>query len=227
LSLIRRPPVARVLRVVGGRKEINMKTVSYLRVSTSDQDTAKNRAAVLEFAARMGFGKPRFTEEKVSGRVHWSKRKLGALIDGLKPGDVLITPELSRLGRSLIGVLEVLNEAKARGARVFSVKEGFQLNGDDMQSKIMSTLLALFADVERDLLVARVREGVHAARVKRGGVWGRPRGSRLDPFKKEIVEAYRGGATLAELGRRYGCAPGNVGVFLRQRGVRTRVHGWR
>ena len=178
---------------------------------------------MLDYAARAGWPKPRFYEEKVSGRVHWRKRKLGRVIDSLKPGDVLIVPELSRLGRSLIEVLEVLQEAKAKAARVFSVKEGFQLNGDDMTSKIMSTLLALFSELERDLIALRVREGVRSAMQKPGSTWGRPVGSsRLVPFKDAIINDYLGGASLAALAERYQAGATTVSYFLRQAGVLLR-----
>lgn len=195
-----------------------MKTVSYLRVSTEDQDLTKFRAAVLEYAQRMGFPKPRFTEEKISGKVHWRKRKLGSLIESLREGDKLIVPELSRLGRSLVEVLEVLSEAKRRGAQVFSVKEGFQLNGDGLQAKIMSTLLALFAEVERDLIAQRTKEGLAAAKAK-GVKFGRKPGrgaSKLDRFRAEIRTAFfERHERVASLSRRYGVSPCAMRNFLR------------
>ena len=82
----------------------------------------------------------------------------------MSEGDILIVPELSRLGRSLVEVLEVLNELKDKGVKVFSVKENFQLNGDDIQSKVMRTMLGLFAEIERDLISARTKEGLAAAK---------------------------------------------------------------
>jgi DNA invertase Pin-like site-specific DNA recombinase len=194
-----------------------MKTVSYLRVSTEDQDLEKFKASVLDYAARNGFGRPRFIQEKVSGKVSWRKRKLGSVIDSLREGDRLIVPELSRLGRSLIEVLEVLKESKTRGAQVYSVKEGFQLNGDGMQSKIMSTLLALFAEVERDLIVQRTVEGLQNARAK-GVRLGRPKGrgrSKLDRFRDEIHAAYfERHERVASLARRYAVSQCAMRTFL-------------
>jgi DNA invertase Pin-like site-specific DNA recombinase len=116
--------------------------IGYLRVSTIDQDTEKNKAAVLDFANAKGFiGKVEFVEEKISGLKSWKKRKLNDLVQSMQAGDILIVPELSRLGRSLVEVLEVLNTLKDKGVKVYSVKENFQLNGDDMQSKVMRTML--------------------------------------------------------------------------------------
>ena len=204
-----------------------MKAVSYLRVSTSDQDNAKCRAAVIAFAAGRGFPKPRFTEETASGKTPWRERKLGALIDGLKPKDVLIVSELSRLGRSLSDILDILQTARSRGASIYAVKENTCLNGDTPMERAMSSLLGVFAELERDLCVMRVREGLAHARA-RGVRLGRPKGTgQLDPHKKDIMAAYRGGARIAELGRRYGVIPNTMRYFLLASGARLRVHGWR
>jgi len=85
------------------------KTMGYLRVSTAEQDLEKNKAAILEYANNKDFGRVHFVEEKISGMKSWKKRKLATLVDSMNKGDRLIVPELSRLGRSLIEVLEVLN----------------------------------------------------------------------------------------------------------------------
>jgi len=195
-----------------------MKTVSYLRVSTVGQDTGKFKAAVLEFAARQGWPKPRFTEEKVSGKVHWRKRKLGALIDSLRGGDRLIVPELSRLGRSLIEILEVLKVAKEHGASIFSIKENFCLNGDDLTAKIMATLLGLFAEIERDLISSRTREALSVAKA-RGVRLGRPKGrgkSKLDGFRAEIRQAFfERHERVASLSRQYGVSQCCLKTWLR------------
>lgn len=123
------------------------KVIGYLRVSTVDQDSAKNEADILKFANTHNFGKVEFVSEKVSGTTSWKKRKLFDVVQSMMEGDILIVPELSRLGRSLVNVLDVLNELSNRKVKVYSVKEAFQLNGDDMQSKVMRTMLSLFAEI--------------------------------------------------------------------------------
>jgi len=130
------------------------KIIGYLRVSTVDQDTEKNKADLLNFCNRMGFiGRVNFVEEKVSGTVSWKKRKLGEVIEKLNDGDILVVPELSRF-------------------------------------KTMRTLLGLFAEIERDLISMRTKEGLKAVREK-GVKLGRPKGSRsskLDKHEKKIIE---------------------------------------
>ena len=199
-----------------------MKIYGYLRVSTIDQDTEKNKAAILSFANAKGFlGQVKFVEEKVSGLKSWKQRKLNDLVQSMSEGDILIVPELSRLGRSLVEVLEVLNELKDKGVKVFSVKENFQLNGDDIQSKVMRTMLGLFAEIERDLISARTKEGLAAAKAS-GKRLGRPKGpgkSKLDKFKPEIVALLKNGSKKVFIAERYGVTPATLTNWLKRHGL--------
>ncbi len=198
------------------------KVVGYLRVSTIDQDTEKFKADILTFHNQKRFGgHVEFLEEKVSGLTSWKKRKLKDLVDSMVSGDILIVPELSRLGRSLIEVLEVLNALKDKDVAVYSVKENFQLNGSDMQAKVMSTMLALFADIERDLISARTKEGLAAAKAK-GAQLGRPKGigkSRLDEHKPEIEALLKNGSKKTFIAKRYGVIPATLTHFLKRHGM--------
>ena len=173
------------------------KTIGYIRVSTVEQDTDKNEAEILKFANAKDLGKIDFISEKVSGMTSWKNRKLAEVVRNLNSNDILIVPELSRLGRSLIEVLEILNTLTLKSVEVYSVKENFQLNGSDMQSKVMRTMFALFAEIERDLIIARTKEGLQYAREK-GKILGRPKGrgkSRLDQYKTEIDSLLKNGST--------------------------------
>jgi len=193
------------------------KTIGYLRVSTIDQNTEKNKLDVLNFANNRDFGRVQFVEEHVSGIKTWKKRKLYDVVQSLKANDILIVPELSRLGRSLVDVLDVLNTLTSKDVKVYSVKENFQLNGTDMQSKVMRTLLTLFAEIERDLISARTKEGLAAARAQ-GRVGGRPRGvgrSRLDKYREEIIALIKNGSQRKFIAKRFGVTPANLLHWLK------------
>jgi DNA invertase Pin-like site-specific DNA recombinase len=187
------------------------KTIGYLRVSTADQDVQKNKAAILHFANERNFGKVEWVEETVSGVKHWKTRRIFDVLEGLKRGDRIVTPELSRLGRSTLEVLEILKTAKDKKIDVYSVKEGMELNGT-IQSKIMSTMLALFSELERDFISQRTREALKAKKLA-GIKLGRPRGpgkSRLDPNREEIIAMLRNGSTKTFVARRYHVTPANL-----------------
>jgi DNA invertase Pin-like site-specific DNA recombinase len=203
------------------KETMDKRIVAYLRVSTADQDTDKNKADVLKFANERGYVPVEFVEEKVSGVKSWRNRKLKVVVDSLREEDILIVPELSRLGRSLVEVLEVLNELTVKDVAVFSVKENFKLNGNDMQSKVLRTMLGLFAEIEHDLIVARTKEGLEAARAK-GKQLGRPKGpgkSRLDPYQPEIEALLYNGSRQSFIAKRYGVTPATLCNWLKKKGL--------
>ncbi len=197
------------------------KTIGYLRVSTFEQNTEKNEANVLKFANDKELGHVEFITEKISGTKSWKKRKLFDVVQMLNAEDVLIVPELSRLGRSLVNVLEVLNELSNKHVQVYSVKEDFNLSGDDIHCKVMRTMLALFAEIEHDLIVARTTEGIAAARAK-GKMLGRPKGlgrSRLDKFEPEIIALMKNGSQRQFIAKRYGVTSAGLLHWLKRHGL--------
>ena len=201
------------------------RTIGYLRVSTHDQNTQKNEADVLRFANDRDFGKVEFISEVVSGKKSWRERKLGQLIDQLHEGDRLLVPELTRLGRSTLEVLQVLAVAKEKGAAIYSVKEGLEMNGDTMQAKIMSTLLALFADLERDFIVLRTKEGLQDAKA-RGIQLGRPKGpgkSKLDVHREDIILDLQREVPKTRIARRYGTTPENLWNWMTKNKIKVEV----
>jgi len=179
--------------------------VGYLRVSTEDQDTEKNKADILSFANDKGIGQVKWVAEKISGKIDWKKRKIAEVINQLGEKDIIIVPELSRLGRSTLDVLQIIKEAKDKGIDIYSVKEGFDLSGNGIQAKVMTTILSLVAELERDFISMRTKEGLKAAKAK-GVKLGRPKGpgkSKLDPFRIEIEAMLANGSTKVFIADRY------------------------
>ncbi|MFC1876234.1 recombinase family protein [Thermodesulfobacteriota bacterium] len=196
------------------------RTIGYLRVSTADQDLEKNKSEILKFANDKSFGNVKFVEEKISGRVSWKKRKIKNIIDDLRENDRLIIPELTRLGRSTIEVLEIIRSAKDKKINVYSVKESLELN-ESIQSKIMSTMLALFSELERDFISLRTREALKARKAA-GVKLGRPKGpgkSKLDKYKVEIEALLKNGSTKLFIAKRYKTTPANLYNWLKKNNI--------
>lgn len=196
------------------------KTVSYLRVSTEDQDTEKNKGDVLKFANDRDFGKVHFVEEKVSGTKSWKERKIKKIIDDLGEGDILIVPELSRLGRSMLEIMEILALAKEKGIAIYDVKNGWELNGT-IQSKVMALVFSIVAEIERDLISKRTKEGLRVARAK-GKLLGRPKGpgkSKLDKYKEEIIALLKTGSTQVYIAKKYRTSQPNLYNWLKKNGL--------
>ena len=112
------------------------------------------------------------------------------MLGTLEPGDRLLVSELSRLGRSLSQVIQIVETLVHRKIRFIAIKEAIEFDGkQDLQTKVMIALFGLFAEVERDLISERTKEGLAAAKAK-GKRLGRPKGalgtSRLDGKEQDI-----------------------------------------
>jgi DNA invertase Pin-like site-specific DNA recombinase len=212
-----------------------MKTVAYLRVSTGSQDLANQKMAVLDYAKPQRFTVDRFVEAQVSSRKSPAERGIDDLLDTLDAGDRLIVSELSRLGRSLGQVIRIVDELVKRKVRFVAIKEGIRFEGkQDMPTKVMITLFGLFAEVERDLISQRTKEGLAAARAK-GRLLGRPKGalgkSKLDGKEEEIRLLLEKTVSKASIAKIVGVSRTALHHFIRTRKLnptaskgRTRGH---
>ena len=167
-----------------------LKTVAFLRVSTRSQDLANQKLAILDYAQQKQFAVDRFIELQSSSLKVRHKERVGEMLDSLKPGDRLIVSELSRLGRSLGQVIQIVDTLVHRKVRFAAVKEGITFEGkQDLQTKVMVALFGLFTEVERDLISERTKEGLATAKAA-GKLLGRPKGKRgktkLDGKEQDI-----------------------------------------
>ena len=202
-----------------------MSTKAFIRVSTLLQDTEKNKIDILQFANRMKLGNVEFVEEHCSGTKNYKDRKLGALLDSMSKGDVLIVPELSRIARSITQILEVIKVTKDKGIILYSLKENFNNTENSISATVTSTIFALVAQIERELISLRTREALHA-RQQAGQKLGRPRGkgrSKLDIHKDDILKLISLGVPKTMIARQYGTTKGNLYNFLRHIRTNTAV----
>ena len=167
-----------------------MNTLAYLRVSTRSQDLANQKLAILDYAQQKQFAVDRFIELQVSSRKVRHRESIEKLLRELAEGDRLIVSELSRLGRSLGQVIQIVDTLVHRKVRFTAVKEGITFEGkQDLQTKVMIALFGLFAEVERDLISERTKEGLATAKAA-GKMLGRPKGTRgktkLDGKEQDI-----------------------------------------
>ena len=167
-----------------------MRTVAYVRVSTGGQDLDGQRLAILDYAHRQGLTVHTFVEVRVSSRCAASRRGLDTVLEQVQPGDLILVSELSRLGRSVGQIIQLVDRLLKQRVRLVAIKEHLQLNGtQDIQTKVMVTMFGLFAEIERDLIAERTKEGLAAARAK-GRLPGRPKGvlgtSKLTGREAEI-----------------------------------------
>ena len=148
----------------------------YIRVSSDKQTVENQRFEITKFCIVNNLTIDGWIEETISGTRDVNKRQLGKLLRRVHKGDIIITTEISRLGRSLFMIMEVLSFCMKKGCKVWTIKDGYRL-GDDIQSKVLAFAFALSAEIERNLISRRTKEAM--ARLKaEGRILGRPKGKK-------------------------------------------------
>lgn len=148
---------------------------AYVRVSTDKQSIENQQFEILKFANQKTIHIHQWIEETISGTKSFQDRSLGQLVSTLTSSDTLIVTELSRLGRSVMEVMSVLNVLMNKKVKVISIKEGYEL-GDTLDSKILAFAFSLSADIERKMISSRTKEAL-ARKKQEGRTLGRPKGS--------------------------------------------------
>ncbi len=157
----------------------------YIRVSSDKQTVENQRFEINNFCNRNNIRIDGWIEETISGTKAYSKRHLGDLLKKVQKADLLICAELSRLGRNLFMIMEILNICMAKECRVWTIKDNYRL-GDDIQSKVLAFAFGLSAEIERNLISQRTREAL--ARKKAEGVLlGRPKGAKTALEKRKMA----------------------------------------
>jgi len=174
-----------------------------------------------DYARQQRFAIDRFVEAQASSRKGRDQRRIEELLDILAAGDCLVVSELSRLGRSLGQVIQIIDELVKKKVRFIAIKEAIRFEGkQDMQTKVMVALFGLFAEVERVLISERTKEGLAAARAK-GRLLGRPRGSlgtsRLDGKEGEIRMLLEKEVSRASIAKIVGVSSTGLRHFIRTR----------
>lgn len=155
----------------------------YIRVSSDKQTVENQRFEINKFCEREKLKIDGWIEETISGTKAYNKRQLGVLLKRIQKDDLIICAELSRLGRNLFRIMEILNICMTKEAKVWTIKDNYRL-GDDIQSKVLAFAFGLSAEIERNLISQRTKEAL-ARKKAEGVILGRPKGrkSSRDKYK--------------------------------------------
>lgn len=153
----------------------------YIRVSSDKQTVENQRFEIERFCKGMNMEIHGWIEETISGTQNYKNRELGRLLMKVEKGDLILCAELSRLGRNLFMIMEILNICMEKGCRLWTIKDNFRLD-TDIQSKVMAFAFGLSAEIERDLISQRTREAL-ARKKAEGVVLGRPKGRQSQTVK--------------------------------------------
>lgn len=158
-----------------------MNIIGYIRVSSTKQTSEHQRAEIIKFADERHITVTKWFDETISTQKPLSKRLLGKVLSKLDSGDVLIACEISRLGRSLLEIMRILEFCLNRGCEVWTIKENYRL-GNDIQSKVMAFAFGLSAEIERNLISQRTKSAMCTLRAH-GCRLGRPMSTSPQTWK--------------------------------------------
>ena len=164
-------------------------TYGYIRVSSDKQTVENQRFEIKNFCKRNNMKVDGWIEETISGTKNYSKRRLGVLLKKVTKGDMIICSELSRLGRSLFMIMDILNICMNKECQVWTIKDNYRL-GDDISSKVLAFAFGLSAEIERNLISQRTREAL-ARKKAEGVVLGRPKGRKTAPEKHKLYPKHQ------------------------------------
>jgi len=174
----------------------------YIRVSTDKQTVENQRFEIENFCKKKNIAVQQWIEETISGTKEPEKRALGKLLKRLNKGDILICSELSRLGRTLFMIMDILSACMKKEIQLWTIKDGYRL-GSDISSKVLAFAFGLSAEIERNLISQRTKEALARARAE-GIILGRPKGrhnrqTKLSGKEKFIIQALNKGVSKTSI----------------------------
>ena len=189
----------------------------YIRVSSDKQTVENQRFEIHNFCERNKLVIDGWIEETISGTKSYNKRELGKLLKRVRKDDLIICAELSRLGRNLFMIMEILNICMTKECKVWTIKDNYRL-GDDIQSKVLAFAFGLSAEIERNLISQRTKEAL--ARKKAEGITlGRPKGRKNRKHKltgknEIITEMLQKGVNKSTIAKKLGVSRNTLYLYL-------------
>ena len=198
-----------------------MAIIGYIRVSSNKQTVQHQHYEIQQFAEHNNINVDKWLEETISSRKPLNKRKLGQLLEELQDGDILIAAEISRLGRSLLEVMRILETCLNKNCQVWTLKEHYRL-GNDIQSKVMAFAFGLSAEIERNLISQRTKASLDSIRAT-GKRLGRPFAAQSKKLKlsrntKKIKNWLDTGMTKYRIAKMMSVSPATVSNFINRMG---------
>ncbi len=190
----------------------------YIRVSSDKQTVENQRYEICKFAEKQNLQIDNWIEETISGTKNYDKRALGKLLKEVGKDDLIICAELSRLGRNMFMIMEILNICMTKECKVWTIKDSYRL-GQDIQSKVLAFAFGLSAEIERNLISQRTKEAL-ARKKSEGVVLGRPKGRKASHLKlsgKELLirELLKQGTSRSEIARKLNVNRMTVASFIK------------
>lgn len=193
----------------------------YLRVSTESQTIDTNKGEILLKINNLGLkGNIKWIEETISGTKHWKNRELGKLINIINKNDVIITSELSRIGRSLYQCFEFISVCAEKEVQLYFTKTDFKIDSS-ISSQTLIFAYSLTSQIERELISLRTKSALQNAKSK-GIILGRPRGKmKLDKDINEIRNLINQGVKYKAIAKKYKVTETTMSKFIKKNNLKV------
>jgi len=205
------------------------KAYGYIRVSTEKQDYDNQKFGILEYANKNNIHNVEFVEETISSRKKLEDREIWSLVNGkLNEGDILITSELSRFGRSISEVMYLFKLLTENKIKAHVIKNNIKLNEEEnkITNQVLIFAFGLAAEIERDLISSRTKEAL-SLRKAQGMKLGRQKGqqvkSKLDEHKDEIIDLLKKGVNVTSISKIFECGRTTMDHYIKSRKLKEKA----
>jgi DNA invertase Pin-like site-specific DNA recombinase len=182
-----------------------MRKLGYARCSTVEQNLDRQITALTDAGCTLIF------QEKLSGK-NTNRPELTKMIACLREGDVVVVQKLDRLGRSLIDLIKIVDGFREKGVGFISLNDSFDTT--TAQGKFIFQVVGAFAELERNMILERVNDGIKNARAK-GKMHGRPATLKNEKEKTMFTLGVQAGMHWTELAKKFKMSRNSVYRMMR------------
>lgn len=195
-----------------------MHIYNYQRVSTKDQNTARQQEALTEYAAKNNITYTQSFIDIISGK-NFNRPNYKLLKEIVKPGDIIVIKELDRLGRNYIDTPKELQYFFEHGVKVVILDTPLISTGDDKLDYTINNMLIGFlsyiADKEREKIQTRIKEGLKIAKANNVKL-GRPAATLPADFEKYYKQWKKGNLTAIAFSKILGVSRTTLYRYIKQ-----------
>ena len=200
---------------------MTQKIYCYLRVSTNKQELEGNKGEILVKVNELKLNSQNieWIEETISGMKNYKTRELGKI--DFKEGDVFITSEMSRIGRTISQIMSFISELLQKKVKVYFTKSKFEID-NSISSQAMIFAFSLTAQIERELISQRTKDAL-AKKKKDGQILGRPKNKMiLDNKAEEIKKLLDDGVKINKIAEKYNMSRSTISKLIKKNGFKVK-----
>lgn len=197
--------------------------IAYLRVGTSNKELLEEQKnEIKRYASDHDINVDKWVTDITVDKGKEDERNLTMVLDRMEKGDSLILSDISRLGRTLSEVMEIMGRCMEKGVQIYSIKDRYILDRT-LNLPVMGNVFKLVMEIEHSLMSTRTKEALNHKK-STGGPLGRPKGSAakqsfLDANKEEVISMLERGDTVMEICKRFNVSRNTYYMFKRNYGL--------